>query len=96
MGAAAARLADLVIVTDDNPRTEAPGEIRREVMAGAPDAREIEGREAAIAAGLEALGPGDVLVVAGKGHETGQIVGSEVLAFDDAEVIRRLAGQGAA
>ncbi|GAB0115882.1 UDP-N-acetylmuramoyl-L-alanyl-D-glutamate--2,6-diaminopimelate ligase [Acidisoma sp. C75] len=96
MAEAAARAADLVIVTDDNPRTEDAAAIRAEVMAGAPDAIEVAGREAAIAAGLAALGPGDVLVVAGKGHEQGQIIGREVLPFDDVAVIRRLLGQGAA
>ena len=92
MGAAAQAGADAVIVTDDNPRSEAPRAIRAEVMAGSPDAIEIDGREAAIAAGLGLLGPGDVLVVAGKGHEQGQTIASETLPFDDAAVIRRLAG----
>ncbi|MCB8874570.1 UDP-N-acetylmuramoyl-L-alanyl-D-glutamate--2,6-diaminopimelate ligase [Acidisoma silvae] len=91
--AEAARLgADHVIVTDDNPRTEAAAAIRAEVMTGAPDAVEVGGREAAIAVGLALLGPGDVMVVAGKGHEQGQIVGREVLPFDDADVVRRLVG----
>jgi UDP-N-acetylmuramoyl-L-alanyl-D-glutamate--2,6-diaminopimelate ligase len=90
MGAAAARLADMVIVTDDNPRGEDASLIRAAVMAGCPGAVEIAGRRAAIAAGLEMLGPGDVLVVAGKGHEQGQIVKGEVLPFDDAAVIREL------
>lgn len=92
MAQAAAEGADRVIVTDDNPRTENAAAIRAEVMTGAPDAIEVGGREAAIAAGLALLGPGDVLVVAGKGHEQGQIVGREVLPFDDVDVIRRLAG----
>jgi UDP-N-acetylmuramoyl-L-alanyl-D-glutamate--2,6-diaminopimelate ligase len=95
MGAAAQAGADAVIVSDDNPRSETPGVIRAEVMAGCPDAIEIEGRDAAIAAGLGLLGPGDVLVVAGKGHEQGQTIGRETLPFDDAEVIRRLAGSPA-
>jgi UDP-N-acetylmuramoyl-L-alanyl-D-glutamate--2,6-diaminopimelate ligase len=93
MGAAAARLADSVIVTDDNPRTENPAAIRAEVLAGCPGAREIGDREQAIAAALSALGPGDVLAVAGKGHEQGQTIGTTVVPFDDASVIRRLAGQ---
>ena len=90
MARAAAEGADHVIVTDDNPRTEDAAAIRAEVMAGAPDAIEVGGREAAIAAGLTLLGPGDVLVVAGKGHEQGQIIGRDVLPFDDAAVVRRL------
>jgi UDP-N-acetylmuramoyl-L-alanyl-D-glutamate--2,6-diaminopimelate ligase len=92
MGAAAVAGADAVIVTDDNPRGEDPAAIRAEVMAGCPDAIEVGGREAAIAAGLGLLRPGDVLVVAGKGHEQGQTIGRETLPFDDATVIRRLAG----
>ncbi len=92
MGAACAALADLCIVTDDNPRTEAAASIRAAVLAGCPDATEIGDRRAAIAAGLASLGPGDVLVVAGKGHEQGQVVGTDVLPFDDRAVIRELAG----
>ncbi len=89
---AAARLADVRIVTDDNPRSEAPGAIRAAILAACPGAVEIGDRRAAIAAGLERLGPGDVLVVAGKGHEQGQTIGGAVLPFDDATVIRDLAG----
>jgi UDP-N-acetylmuramoyl-L-alanyl-D-glutamate--2,6-diaminopimelate ligase len=92
MGAAAEAGADAVIVTDDNPRSEDPGAIRAEVLAGCPGGIDVPGREAAIAAGLGLLGPGDVLVVAGKGHEQGQTIGRETLPFDDATVIRRLAG----
>jgi UDP-N-acetylmuramoyl-L-alanyl-D-glutamate--2,6-diaminopimelate ligase len=92
MGAAGQAGADAVIVTDDNPRTEAAATIRAAVMAGCPGAVEIGDRRAAIAAGLEMLGAGDVLVVAGKGHELGQIVGRETLPFDDAAVVRELAG----
>jgi UDP-N-acetylmuramoyl-L-alanyl-D-glutamate--2,6-diaminopimelate ligase len=92
MGAAAARLADAVIVTDDNPRSEAPAVIRKEILAACPRAIEIGDRRAAIEAGLEMLGPDDVLVVAGKGHEQGQIIGTETVPFDDAAVIRSLAG----
>jgi len=92
MGAIAAGLADRAVVTDDNPRGEDPPTIRRAVLAAAPDAVEIGGREAAIAAALDDLRAGDVLLIAGKGHETGQIVGERVHPFDDAEVVRRLLG----
>ncbi len=92
MGAAAAKFADGVIVTDDNPRNEDPAAIRAAVRAGCPRALEVAGREAAIAAGMAALGPDDVLAVAGKGHEQGQIIGGTVLPFDDVAVVRRLAG----
>ncbi|ARW16333.1 UDP-N-acetylmuramoyl-L-alanyl-D-glutamate--2,6-diaminopimelate ligase [Komagataeibacter europaeus] len=92
MGATATRLADRVIVTDDNPRTEQPDTIRAAIMAAAPGATEIGDRRRAIAAGLDMLGAGDVLVVAGKGHEQGQVVGHDVLPFDDATVIRGLTG----
>ena len=85
MGKAAAANADVVIVTDDNPRTEDAATIRAAVMAGAPEATEIGDRAEAILAGVDALQPGDALLVAGKGHETGQIVGTDVLAFDDVE-----------
>ena len=92
MGRAAASLADVVIITDDNPRTEDAVEIRRQILAGAPDAQEIGDRRAAINAAVEGLRSGDVLVVAGKGHERGQIVGTDVIPFDDAiEVARALA-----
>ncbi|CAG4928578.1 unnamed protein product [Acidocella sp. C78] len=91
MGEVAARLADVAIVTDDNPRSEGPAAIRAEILAACPDAREIGDRRAAIAAGLDELRAGDVLAVAGKGHESGQIVGDVVLPFDDAAVIRDLA-----
>ena len=92
MGEVAARMADVAIVTDDNPRTEEPQSIRAAIHAACPDALEIGDRRSAIAAGLEALKPGDILVVAGKGHEQGQIVGQTVLPFDDRNVIRELAG----
>ncbi len=92
MGAAAASCADLAIVTDDNPRTEQAAGIRQAILASCQGGIEIADRKAAIAAGLAALGPGDVLVVAGKGHETGQIIGTEILPFDDAQTIRVLAG----
>jgi UDP-N-acetylmuramoyl-L-alanyl-D-glutamate--2,6-diaminopimelate ligase len=83
MGRIAAELADVAIVTDDNPRTEKPAAIRAEVLAGAKGAQEIGDRRAAIRAAAELLSDGDILVVAGKGHEQGQIVGDTVHPFDD-------------
>ena len=95
MGRVAAKAADAVYVTDDNPRSEDPAAIRQDVMAGCPDAREIGDRREAIATAMAALGAGDILVVAGKGHEEGQIVGDEVLPFNDAAVVREIAGDRA-
>ena len=93
MGEIAARLADLAFVTDDNPRSENPAAIRRAILAGVPktgaSVREIGDRAAAIEAALRELGAGDLLVIAGKGHERGQIVGDTLLPFDDAEVARK-------
>jgi len=95
MGGIAGRLADRVIVTDDNPRGEDPAAIRAEILAGIRgEALEIGDRAAAIARGWGMLGAEDALLVAGKGHETGQIVGDAVFPFDDAEVLRSLAGRG--
>jgi UDP-N-acetylmuramoyl-L-alanyl-D-glutamate--2,6-diaminopimelate ligase len=94
MGAIAVDKADVVIVTDDNPRTEAPGAIRAEILAGAKGAREIGDRAKAIREGVGMLGKGDVLVIAGKGHETGQIVGDKVLPFSDREEVRKALGSG--
>jgi UDP-N-acetylmuramoyl-L-alanyl-D-glutamate--2,6-diaminopimelate ligase len=85
MGRAAAENADQVIVTDDNPRSEDPAAIRRAVLEGCPDATEIADRAEAILVGVDALEPGDALLIAGKGHETGQIVGGQVYPFDDRE-----------
>lgn len=85
MGQAAADNADVVFVTDDNPRSEDPSLIRTAVMAGAPEATEVGDRAEAILRGVDALQPGDALLIAGKGHETGQIVGDDVLPFDDVE-----------
>ncbi len=85
MGRAAADHADIVFVTDDNPRSEDPATIRAAVMDGAPEATEVGDRAEAILRGIDALQPGDALLIAGKGHETGQIVGDQVLPFDDAE-----------
>ena len=85
MGRAAAENADLVIVTDDNPRSEDPAEIRAAVRAGAPDAAETGDRAEAILRGAAMLEPGDALLVMGKGHESGQTIGDMVLPFDDVE-----------
>jgi UDP-N-acetylmuramoyl-L-alanyl-D-glutamate--2,6-diaminopimelate ligase len=85
MGAAACRYADAVIVTDDNPRSEVAADIRREALAGCEGAREIGDRAEAIQAGLAALCPEDVLVIAGKGHESGQIAGGVTRPFSDRE-----------
>ncbi len=90
MGAAAAEAADIVWVTDDNPRSEDPALIRAAILAAAPGARDAGERAAAIARALDALGPGDVLAVAGKGHESGQTIAGVTTPFDDAEVVRRL------
>ena len=92
MGAAAARLADLAIVTDDNPRSEDPAAIRAAVLSACPGGRAIGDRARAIAEALNSLGSGDVLAVAGKGHEQGQTIGDTVLPFDDVQVVRRLVG----
>lgn len=88
MGRIAASLANTVIVTDDNPRSEDPRTIRSEILAGAPGAREIGDRAEAIRAGARLLGAGDVLLVAGKGHETGQIIGSTIIPFSDHDAVR--------
>ena len=85
MGAAAAKAADVVFVTDDNPRSEDPAAIRAAVRAGAPEATEIGDRAAAILTAVDALQPGDALLIAGNGHETGQVIGQDVLPFDDVE-----------
>lgn len=93
MGAIAGRLADHVIITDDNPRSEVPARIRAEILASAPGATEIGDRHEAIAAAIGMLGSGDVLVIAGKGHETTQIIAGSHLPFDDAAIARSLAGE---
>ena len=90
MGKAAAKLADQVIVTDDNPRTEDAALIRKAVLKGCPNAAEIGDRALAIAEGIRRLGPKDCLVIAGKGHEQGQIVGKTVIPFSDVDVARGL------
>jgi UDP-N-acetylmuramoyl-L-alanyl-D-glutamate--2,6-diaminopimelate ligase len=93
MGAAAARGADLVIVTDDNPRTEDPAVIRAGVLAGArqvpgAEVREVAGRRAAIGQAVRLAGPGDVVAVLGKGHERGQERAGRVEPFDDRTALR--------
>jgi UDP-N-acetylmuramoyl-L-alanyl-D-glutamate--2,6-diaminopimelate ligase len=91
MGRVAARMSDLVIVTDDNPRSEDPATIRRDILAGAAGAREVPGRREAIAAAVAEAGAEDIILLAGKGHEQGQIVGDQVLPFDDVTVARECA-----
>jgi UDP-N-acetylmuramoyl-L-alanyl-D-glutamate--2,6-diaminopimelate ligase len=85
------RLSDVVIVTDDNPRSEDAAKIRADIMAGASGAIEVAGRKDAIARALKMANGGDIILLAGKGHETGQIVGDRVLPFDDALVARECA-----
>jgi len=91
MGQAAAAGADVAIVTDDNPRNEDAAAIRAEVLKGAPEAIEIGGRREAIAAAIAMAGAEDIVLIAGKGHEQGQIVGDQVLPFDDVSVARECA-----
>jgi UDP-N-acetylmuramoyl-L-alanyl-D-glutamate--2,6-diaminopimelate ligase len=91
MGRVATALSDLVIVTDDNPRSEDPARIRADIMAGASGATEVPGRREAIAEAIRIAREGDIVLVAGKGHETGQIIGDKVLPFDDALVARECA-----
>jgi UDP-N-acetylmuramoyl-L-alanyl-D-glutamate--2,6-diaminopimelate ligase len=91
MGRVATLLSDVVIVTDDNPRSEDPARIRADIMAGALGATEVPGRREAIAEAIRIARTGDIVLVAGKGHETGQIIGDKVLPFDDALVARECA-----
>jgi len=91
MGAVAARLSDVVIVTDDNPRSEDAAAIRQAVLAGAPNAIEVGDRRSAIGEAIAMAKAGDIVLVAGKGHEQGQIVGDQVLPFDDVTVARECA-----
>jgi UDP-N-acetylmuramoyl-L-alanyl-D-glutamate--2,6-diaminopimelate ligase len=93
MGAIAADLADEVIVTDDNPRSEDPAAIRAEILADAGGAREIGDRAQAIRTGIADMKKGDVLLIAGKGHETGQIVGNRVLPFSDQDEVKKVLGR---
>jgi UDP-N-acetylmuramoyl-L-alanyl-D-glutamate--2,6-diaminopimelate ligase len=92
MGAIADQLADMAIVTDDNPRSENPAKVRAAILQAAPQALEMGDRREAIARALELAAPGDAIVIAGKGHEQGQIIGTEVLPFDDVQTARELAG----
>jgi UDP-N-acetylmuramoyl-L-alanyl-D-glutamate--2,6-diaminopimelate ligase len=87
MGAIAAENADDIIITDDNPRSENPEEIRAAILDGARGAKDIGDRAEAIKAGIAALQPGDALLIAGKGHETGQIVGDKTLPFSDHDAV---------
>ena len=89
MGCVAESTADYVIVTDDNPRSEDPAQIRSEIIAGCRSAKEIKDRAEAILSAVSALKAGDILIVAGKGHEGGQVIDDQIFPFDDAEVIRR-------
>jgi UDP-N-acetylmuramoyl-L-alanyl-D-glutamate--2,6-diaminopimelate ligase len=96
MGEIATRLADVVIVTDDNPRSEVPAEIRAAILAAAPGAIEIGDRRHAIREAIAMLAPGDTLIVAGKGHEDGQTIGAQTFPFSDhAEVRAALQGRAA-
>ncbi len=88
MGEIATRCADVAIVTDDNPRSENPAAIRAQILAGAPAALEIGDRAEAIRAAVAMLADGDALLIAGKGHEIGQIVGDRTLPFSDADQAR--------
>ncbi len=88
MGALAAEASDHLIVTDDNPRSEDPSQIRKMVLAGIENAdhvSEVGDRAEAILRAVDMLGPGDGLLITGKGHETGQVIGQDVLPFNDAE-----------
>jgi UDP-N-acetylmuramoyl-L-alanyl-D-glutamate--2,6-diaminopimelate ligase len=87
MGAIAAENADRVIVTDDNPRSENPALIRAAILSAAEGASDIGDRAEAIRAAIASLGPGDALLIAGKGHETGQIVGDRILPFSDHDAV---------
>jgi UDP-N-acetylmuramoyl-L-alanyl-D-glutamate--2,6-diaminopimelate ligase len=96
MGAIAAKGADNVIVTDDNPRSENPATIRKAILAAVPGAREIGDRAEAIRVAVAELQPGDALVIAGKGHETGQIVGDKTLPFSDHDAAKAALAEHAA
>jgi|TARA_R100001244_G_scaffold39766_4_gene35823 UDP-N-acetylmuramoyl-L-alanyl-D-glutamate--2,6-diaminopimelate ligase len=92
MGRIAIEMSDHVIVTDDNPRSEEPATIRAEILAGAIGAEDVADRRAAIAKAIGMAGPQDIILLAGKGHEQGQIVGDRIIPFDDVDVARECAG----
>jgi UDP-N-acetylmuramoyl-L-alanyl-D-glutamate--2,6-diaminopimelate ligase len=97
MGKIAHDLADVVIVTDDNPRSENPASIRKSILEAAPGAKEIGNRHEAIATAIQNLHKGDVLVIAGKGHEQGQIFADRTDPFDDyAEALQTIQNMGKA
>ena len=89
MGRISVEKADVTIVTDDNPRTEQAAVIRKEILAGAVGAREIGDRAEAISGAIAMMAPGDVVLIAGKGHETGQIIGDRIVPFSDHDEVRR-------
>jgi UDP-N-acetylmuramoyl-L-alanyl-D-glutamate--2,6-diaminopimelate ligase len=89
MGSVSVEKADVTIVTDDNPRTETAADIRSQILAGAPGAKEIGDRAEAIQSAIAMMMPGDVVLIAGKGHETGQIIGNRVVPFSDHDEVRR-------
>lgn len=89
MGEIGHKLADHVVITDDNPRHEDPAEIRKQILQSCPNAKEIADRKRAIWNSIHELGPGDILLIAGKGHEPGQIIGDRVIPFDDADEARK-------
>jgi len=95
MGAAAAEKSDVVIVTDDNPRSEDPAAIRDEILVAVPGGREIGDRATAISEAIRMLREGDVLLVAGKGHETGQTIGTAVIPFSDHDAVAAALTKGA-
>ena len=90
MGRIAGLYADRAIITDDNPRTEDPSQIRAEIIVACPDALNIGDRFAAIETAIKALGPEDILVVAGKGHEEGQVIGTETIPFNDKKAVQQI------
>jgi UDP-N-acetylmuramoyl-L-alanyl-D-glutamate--2,6-diaminopimelate ligase len=95
MGEIAGRIADYVIVTDDNPRSENAAEIRRQIIMACPDATEIADRNEAIEVAISSLSSGDLLVIAGKGHEQGQVIGDSTIPFNDVDVVKFIVGAGA-
>ena len=90
MGKIASKIADRVIVTDDNPRSEDPALIRKQIMENCNNVLEIAGRDKAIERSIKLLGNDDVLMIAGKGHETEQFIGSKVIDFDDKKITSKI------